>query len=113
MASDNLNEVGIYIKGVGRRSDLASKRVHIKRPIRDRARDTISSSHSFRMDFISDGTNTVLMDIDLNKPPPVECGAGCIATACESFPLLRGDHSLTLENPYEPNTVTVWSQGEA
>lgn len=111
MAGDNLNQVGKYIKKTGQTSDAAIKRTRAILPKRDRVRDTVSSVFPFKMTYMSEG-KSVLMDIDLNKPPPSTCTAGCLSAACEQFTLEEGGHSITLTNPYEIDTVTVWSQGD-
>jgi hypothetical protein len=112
MASDNLNQVGKYIRQAGRTADQALKRVRPTVPDRDRTKDTLSSAIPFKMSIISDGTKTVLMDVKFDKPPPTDCGSGCISTSCEQFTLNPGGHSITLTNPpFEPGTVIVFSNG--
>lgn len=112
MASDNLNQVGRYIRDSGRNASLAMKRVTKKMPKHDRARDTISSIHPFFMQIHTDGKSSVTLNINFNKPPPTDCEAECIATACEDFALYAGGHSITVANPYEPNTVRAYANGE-
>lgn len=112
MASDNLNEVGKYIRHSGRSANLALKRYTKNMPKHDRARDTISSIHPFVMQIDSDGKSNFTLDINFNKPPPTDCEAECIATACEDFSLFAGGHSITVANPYEPGTIRVYTNGE-
>ena len=113
MASDSLRQVGKSIKGANRTADLAIKRVTNKIPKRERARDMMSSLFPFSMRIESEGDNQrTLVQINFNKPPPDDCSAECIATACEDFELGQGARSLNTTNPYEPGTVRVYSQGQ-
>lgn len=112
MASDNLRQVGRDIRLINRQADLALKRVTNRVPKRERARDTMSSLFPFNMKVDSEGKrDKFLMEINFNKPPPDDCSAECIATACEDFRVINGGHSFSLSNPYEPGTVKVFSQG--
>lgn len=111
MASDNLSQVGKYIRGAGRKADQAIKRV---KPIirkSERTRDAVSSVFPFKMTVTSDGEKQTRLHIHFNKPPPDGCGAECIATVCESFPLFNGGRSITVTNPYEPDSVNVYTDG--
>jgi len=112
MASDSLNQIGKYIRKTNKQASLALKRNFHKIPTKDRARDTVSSVYPFRMGIEQEGGNTVKIDINFDKPPPDDCAAECIATACEQFNLVNGGHSVTVENPYEAGTVRVYSNGE-
>jgi hypothetical protein len=113
MASDNLNQVGKYIRGSNRKADHAIKRVQRKLPKRDRAKDTVSSVFPMTMNFASEGDSPVKLDINFNKPPPSECEASCLATTCESFERTSGGYSLLVtHNPYEAGTVRVFSEGQ-
>lgn len=113
MASDSLKQVGKSIKRMGREADFAIKRYTNSIPKRERARDTMSSLFSFNMLIDSEGKgDKVSVSINFNKPPPDDCSAECIATACEDFELGQGSYLLTTTNPYEPGTVRVYSQGQ-
>lgn len=111
MASDSLNEIGRYIKQSRRNADLALKRYSKHMPKKDRVRDTISSVSPFSMYIENDGFERVIIDVNFRVPPPSDCSAECIATACEDFELLGGGHSITVTNPYEPGTIKVFSNG--
>lgn len=115
MASDNLRQIGRYMRQTNRQADLALKRYANKIPKRERARDTVSSV--FPMQFIvhSEGKSgdTFTIDINFNKPPPEDCSADCIGTACEDFEMFTSAQLITLTNPYEPGTVRVYNRGEA
>lgn len=112
MASDNLREVGRFIRKSNRQADLAMKRITNKIPKRERARDVVSSLYSFRMHVTSPGKgDKVSIDINFNKPPPSDCISDCVATTCEDIELSRGAYSIPTENPYVPGTVKVFSQG--
>ena len=112
MASDNLRQVGRSIRGMNRNANYAIKRVTNFIPKRERARDTVSSVFPFFMRVESEGNREkVTMKIDFNKPPPDDCGADCISTACIDFPMPQGGHYLALPNPYVPGTVRVYGQG--
>jgi hypothetical protein len=111
MASDNLNEVGRYLRRAGKTADQALKRTRPRIPVKDRVRDSVSSAVPFSMSFESNGNNRVIVDINFNKPPPSDCGSGCFSTSCEKFNLNPGGHSLTVTNPYEPGSTIVYSNG--
>lgn len=112
MASDNLRQVGRDIRLMNRQADLALKRVTNRIPKRERARDSVSSLFPFSMRVNSEGKrDKVLMEINFNKPPPDECSAECIATACQDILMTSGGHSISLTNPYEPGTLRVFSEG--
>lgn len=113
MASDNLNQVGRYIKRTNRNANLALKRAKKKLAIKDRVRDTVSSIYPFTMNIeIEDDVRTVLLDINFKEPPPEDCVSECIGTACEDFELFTGGHSINVTNPYEAGTVKVYQVGE-
>lgn len=107
MASDSLREVGQYIKKTNKQANLSLKRNFSKLPVRDRARDVISDIAPFRMDIQTD-ESAVTIDINFDKPPPADCAAECYATACQSFNLTVGGHSITVGNPYEEGTMRVY-----
>lgn len=112
MASDSLRQVGRDLKKMNRRSEFAVKRVQNQIPKKERARDTMSSLFPFTMRLDSAGDrSTYTMSINFNKPPPSECSAECIATACESFTVAAGTYTLGTTNPYEPETVRVYNGG--
>lgn len=111
MASDNLNQVGRYMRRANKHADLALKRNFSSLAKRDRARDTVSAVYRFRMTIQSEGT-PVSIDINFNKPPPDDCAADCYATACQDFALSAGGHSITVENPYQDGTVRVFENGD-
>lgn len=113
MASDSLRQVGRGLKQTNRRADLALKRVTNDIPKKERTRDTMSSLFPFTMYVSSEGKgDKFTLNINFNKPPPSDCAAECIATACEDFELSQGSYLLQTTNPYEPGTVRVYSQGE-
>ncbi len=112
MASDSLNQIGRNIRQMNRRSELAIKRVTNNIPKRERTRDTVSSVFPFSMMVNSEGEGErFTVSINFNKPPPVDCAAECFATACEDFSLTQGSYLLQTTNPYEAETVKVFSQG--
>lgn len=112
MASDNLREIGRFIRYNNKQANLAIKRVTNKIPRRERARDTVSSLYSFTMNLHSEGKNDkVSIDVTFDKPPPSDCSAECVSTACEAHELFRGGYSIPTVNPYESGTVKVFSQG--
>lgn len=111
MASDSLREVGKFINQSRRNADLALKRYEKKLPKKDRARDTVSAVSPFNMYIENEGDQRVVIDINFRNPPPNDCEAECVATACEDFELLGGGHSITVTNPYEAGTVRVFSNG--
>lgn len=112
MASDSLNQIGRGIRQMNRRSDLAMKRVTNRIPKRERARDTVSSVFPFSMRVDSEGQGeTFLVSINFNKPPPVDCAAGCFATACVAQVMGPGGHLMSVTNPYEAGSVNVFSNG--
>lgn len=112
MATDNLREVGRFIRKTNRQADLAMKRVANTIPKRERARDVVSSLYPFRMLVDSSGKgDKISLDINFNKPPPSDCIADCVATTCEATQLSSGGYSMSTENPYVAGTVKVFSQG--
>lgn len=112
MASDNLNQVGKYIRRAGRVADQALKRTRPLIPDRDRVKDTLSSVYPFKMKVISEGNKRTLIEIKFDKPPPSDCGVGCYSTSCEKFSLFNGGHSIGLTNSYEVGSVTVYLNGD-
>lgn len=108
MASDSLNQIGKYIRRGSTNASLALKRNFHKLPTKDRARDTVSSVYTFRMTVEQEGGRPVKINVNFNKPPPDDCAANCIATACQDFDLPVGGHSITVENPYEAGSVRVY-----
>ena len=112
MASDKLNQVGKYIRQANKNADLALKRYKKHLPVKDRVRDTVSVVSPFNMDIETDGNQSVIININFNKPPPSDCVSNCIATACEDFTLSYGGHSLNVTNPYEEGTVRVYRNGD-
>jgi hypothetical protein len=112
MASDSLTQVGKYIRNTNKRADQALKRVTNKIPKKERARDTVSSIYpmSFNVETRERGER-VTLDINFNKPPPLDCAAGCIATTCEDYEMTAGGHSISVTNPYEPGSVKVFISG--
>src|SRR5689334_8176402 len=113
MASDNLREVGRYMRRTSRQADLALKRYTNKIPKRERARDTVSSVFPMRFDVHSEGKvgDSFTIHISFNKPPPEDCSADCIGTACQDFTMTYSQ-LITLTNPYIVGTVRVYSEGE-
>lgn len=112
MASDNLREIGRFIRKTNRDAELAMKRVTNQIPKRERARDSVSALYPFTMTVTTEGkAGKVSIDINFNKPPPDDCSAECISTTCEAHELNRGAYSLNTVNPYVPGTVKVFSQG--
>lgn len=113
MASDSLRQVGRSIRQTNRNANYAIKRVTNRVPKRERARDSMSSLFPFSMLVESEGKgDKFTIQINFNKPPPSDCSAECIATACEDFELSEGAYLLNTTNPYEAGTVRVYSQGQ-
>jgi len=112
MASDNLRQVGRYLRQTNRTADLALKKARKKMPVKDRVRDNISNIYPFTMQIETEGPTRVVIDINFNKPPPSDCISECIGTVCEDFDLSNGGHSVNVVNPYEAGTVKVYAEGE-
>jgi hypothetical protein len=111
MASDNIREVGKFVKQTRRDTDYALKRYHSKIPLVERTRDIFDSEIPFKMNFETKRKgNKVLLDLNFNKPPPLNrCKSDCLAATCESFVVEPGiDHLLTLQQPYIAGTTTVF-----
>lgn len=112
MASDKLNEVGRYVKGSNRQAELALKRFANHIPKKERARDAVSALFPFSMTVNSDGrSDKIIMHVKFNKPPPDDCAAECIATACQNQALGPGGHLVLVNNPYVPGSIRVFSEG--
>lgn len=114
MASDNLNEVGKYIKQTRERADYASKKVRPNRPAVERTRDIFDSVVDFEMKFdVSPKQKRVGLDLEFNRPPPMQ---GCLGSpcrmACETFDsLAAGDHEIQLDDAYITGLASVYVNG--
>lgn len=111
MASDNIRQVGRYIRDTNRNANYAIKRYTKKLPIRDRVRDSVSTISPFVTYVETDGSQSVTIDINFSEPPPSTCDSECIATTCEEFELSNGGHSILVVNPFEAGTVKIYSNG--
>lgn len=111
MASDNVNEVGKFLRKTRKDVDFSLTRYHKNIPRIERTRDIFDAEIPFEMAFDTDkNDSTVFLNINFNKPPPVnECkNAECVKIACQSFELAVGNHYVNVDNPYIAETVTVF-----
>jgi hypothetical protein len=106
MASDQLNEVGKYIKKSRTDADYALKKVRPNRPTVERTRDIFDIDIPFSMQFeVKDTQKSISLDLEFNKPPPqsncfsdIDCPRG----TCETFTLSAGEHEITLAYGIHP-----------
>ena len=114
MASDNLNQVGKYIRDSGDKAQRAVKKQKPVRPSIERTRDIFDVDIPFHMEFdVAPNQKSVSLDLEFNKPPPTSgclTGSG-IAAHCESFTLGSGDHELQLSYAIRTSPVSVFVNG--
>jgi hypothetical protein len=110
MASDNLKQVGQFIKNTRKGVDHALKRYHGDIPKVERTRDIFDSEIPFEMNFSTEKPGErVLLNLNFNKPPPMnDCVADCLEARCESFTLQPGNHIVQLAQGYTAGTITVF-----
>jgi hypothetical protein len=118
MASDQLNEVGKYIKKTRTDSDYALKKIRPYRPTVERTRDIFDVDVPFSMQFeVKHTQKSVSLDLEFNKPPPqsncmtdIDCPRG----TCETYTLSSGEHEITLEHGIHPinELLQVYVNGE-
>jgi len=110
MASDNLNEIGKYIQKTRKDTDYALTRYHATIPKVERTRDVFDSEIPFEMGFETEGKEqTVTMNLIFNLPPPLgDCNTDCLQATCQTFDVTPGDHLVTVDNPYNAGSVTVF-----
>lgn len=113
MASDNLRQIGKYVRETREAANHALNRYSKNLPVVERARDIFDVDIPFEMFFSTkENEKIVLLDLDFNKPPPLRgCKQGCTTSACESFTRSSGNHSLTVEYPYISGSVNVFING--
>jgi len=114
MASDNLNEVGRYIKNSGDAAERALKKQKPTRPSVERTRDIFDADIPFEMFFTVEPTQkSVSLDLEFNKPPPMSgCRTGSdVKPHCEEFTLPAGDHEIQLSHAAKTGSITVFVNG--
>jgi hypothetical protein len=87
MASDNLNQIGKYIKDTRDTADYAISRYSAKRNTVERVRDTFTPTNSFLMKFKTrENHENAVIDLRFDKPPPLSFISPIATKAlCESF----------------------------
>jgi len=119
MASDNLNEVGKYIKKTRTNADYAIKKMRPHRPTVERTRDIFDVDIPFEMQFdVKPNQKSVSLDLEFNKPPPLSncfTDVDCPRTTCETFTLSSGEHEITLQYGIHPinELFQIYVNGEA
>jgi hypothetical protein len=110
MASDNLNEVGKSLRETKDRADYASKKVRPNRPSVERTRDIFDSLVDFQMTFdVSPKQKRVGLDLEFNRPPPMQGCFGNNRMQCETFDgLATGNHEVTVWDSYITESVSVF-----
>lgn len=112
MASDQLNEVGKYLKTT---RDIANRAIKKNRPYRpsvERIRDIFDTEVPFTMEFnISKNQKNIKLDLEFNKPPPLkQClsGTDCPRMYCDLFDNLEaGEHELQLSYAVKSQGITA------
>lgn len=113
MASDNLNQIGKYIRKTRQDADFALTRYSRHNPRIERSRDIFDNITPFEMEFEVTEKSRLSLDINFNKPPPTAgCKSNCITSICEKIEEVSGSHYVTLSHTYLNNTVKVFLNGE-
>jgi hypothetical protein len=118
MASDNLNQVGKYIKKTRTDTEYALKKVRPYRPTVERTRDIFDVDIPFSMQFeVKDTQKSISLDLEFNKPPPQSncmTDIDCPRATCETFTLSQGEHEITLQYGIHPinELFEVYVNGE-
>ena len=110
MASDSLKQIGNYIKDTKKDTDFGLKRYHANIPRVERTRDVFDSDVPFQFTFKTEHPkDRITLNLIFNKPPPLsQCNNGCVTAQCQTFNVTPGDHLLTVDNPYNAGSVTVF-----
>lgn len=113
MASDNLRQVGNYLKDTRKKANQALNRYSKNLPRVEATRDIFDPSVHFEMFFKTDGEKEISLDIGFKKPPPLRgCKSGCHTAACEEYTLGAGNHIIALDHLPIAGTVDAFVNGE-
>lgn len=112
--TDEINQIGKYIKATGKKADLSIKRTFEIEPSQERIRDIFDPTYPFKANINTPKEDTrVYLDVNFGKRlPTLGCCADCVCGVTEAFSSDQAiNSSIYTTSPYIAGSVVAYIDG--